>query len=82
MLAAWPMVCGQRVAEKTRVLDFAEAKLTVLVPGKEWKTELVGLSPQYCAKLSSLVTAKVGFILFVTPDECSQGADPVLKAHS
>ena len=71
VLAAWPMVCGGRIAEKSEALTFADGRLTVVVPDKEWKTELSALAGQYCAKLNKLLAVKVDFVLFLTAEEAS-----------
>ena len=62
---AWPAACGSAVAERTRVLGFAEGILRVEVADKGWRTELQALAPQYLAILNRYVGNRVQRIEFV-----------------
>jgi hypothetical protein len=64
-LLAWPLVCGSKVAERTRALDFAGAVLRVEVPDAGWKREMQSLAPQYLATLNRYAGQKVERINFV-----------------
>jgi hypothetical protein len=64
-LLAWPLVCGSKVAERTRALDFADAVLRVEVPDAGWKREMQSLAPQYLATLNRYAGQKVERINFV-----------------
>ena len=52
---AWPAVCGQTVAARTRVLHFAEGVLRVEVPDFSWRTQLAELEPRYRRELELLL---------------------------
>ena len=44
---AWPAVCGQAVANRTRALDFNAGRLRVEVPDVAWRTQLAELELRY-----------------------------------
>jgi hypothetical protein len=62
---AWPLVCGSKVAERTRALDFIGSVLRVEVPDSGWKREMQNLAPQYLATLNRYAGQKVTRIDFV-----------------
>jgi hypothetical protein len=64
-MLAWPLVCGSRVAERTRALDFFQAVLRVEVPDAGWKRELQDLAPRYVAALNRYSIQKIKSIEFV-----------------
>jgi hypothetical protein len=64
-LLAWPLVCGSKVAERTRALDFVAAVLRVEVPDAAWKREMQSLAPRYLATLNRYAGKKVERIDFV-----------------
>jgi hypothetical protein len=64
---AWPLVCGSKVAERTRALEFAGAVLRVEVPDAGWKREMRNLAPRYLAALNRYAGQKVERIEFVLP---------------
>jgi hypothetical protein len=66
---AWPMVCGEQVANRTRALAFSQGVLLVQVPDKDWKTQLMDLASQYVAALNTLKGERVRRIEFLLPGE-------------
>lgn len=62
---AWPLVCGSKVAERTRALDLLGSVLRVEVPDSGWKREMQNLAPQYLATLNRYAGQKVKRIDFV-----------------
>lgn len=58
-LAAWPLVCGSSVSDRTRATKFADGVLTVEVADLGWKKELQALSPRYVAAINRYTAAKV-----------------------
>jgi predicted nucleic acid-binding Zn ribbon protein len=66
---AWPLVCGTAVADKTEAVDFADGVLCVRVPDASWRTQLLGLAPQYLAAVNQFVNHTVRRIAFVLPHE-------------
>jgi Dna[CI] antecedent, DciA len=64
-LAAWPLVCGSAVAERTRALDFAGGVLRVEVADAGWRRELQGLAPRYVATINRYTSESVPKIEFV-----------------
>jgi hypothetical protein len=64
-ILAWPLVCGSKVAERTRALDFVGAILRVEVADAAWKREMQSLAPRYLATLNRYARQKVEKIEFV-----------------
>ncbi len=62
---AWPLVCGSKVADRTRALDFSNAVLRVEVPDAGWKHEMQNLAPRYLATLNRYCGHRVAKIEFV-----------------
>lgn len=46
-LLAWPLICGSKVAERTRAVTFSGGVLVVEVPDKIWRAQLIELATQY-----------------------------------
>jgi hypothetical protein len=70
-LLAWPLACGTAVAERTRVIEYAQGVLRVEVPDAGWRAELQSLAPQYVAVINRYIAETVSRIEFVTriPDK-------------
>lgn len=66
---AWPVVCGEQVASRTRAISFTEGVLWVQVPDKEWKAQLMDLAHQYVAALNTLKGGRVHRVEFLLPGE-------------
>ena len=66
---AWPLVCGTAVADKTQALDINDGILRVQVPDAAWRTQLLGLAPQYVAAVNQFTSHNVRRISFVLPEE-------------
>lgn len=64
-LLAWPLVCGPKVAERTRALSFAQGILQVQVPDAGWRAELRALAAQYVAVINRYAVEAVQRIEFV-----------------
>lgn len=64
-MLAWPFVCGSKVAERTRALDFVGNVLRVEVQDAGWKREMQTLAPRYLAMLNRYVGLRVERIEFV-----------------
>ena len=62
---AWPLVCGSKVSERTRALDFSGAVLRVEVPDSGWKREMQSLASRYLAAINGYCNEKVERIEFV-----------------
>ncbi len=52
---AWPLVCGNQIAARTRAVNFSEGRLTVEVPDTNWRSQLIAFVPNYLAGLASLL---------------------------
>ena len=72
-LLAWPLVCGSAVAERTRILHFADGVLCVEVADAGWKSELQALAPRYLAAINRYTTQEVHRIEFVVARSQSPG---------
>ncbi len=68
-MIAWPVVCGEKVAGRTRAVAFSEGILWIEVPDKPWKLQLVELSPQYVAALNTLGGDRVQRVEFLIPGQ-------------
>jgi predicted nucleic acid-binding Zn ribbon protein len=53
--AAWDFAAGQKVAEKTRVVSYADGILTVEVPDVRWRAQLQSMAPQFLSRMAELV---------------------------
>ncbi len=62
---AWPLACGQAVAQRTLALDFAQGVLRVEVPDVGWRAQLQLLAPQYRAVINRYVAESIRRIEFV-----------------
>lgn len=55
IFAAWEFAAGKLVADRTRVADLTDGRLTVLVPDESWKMHLSDIAPQIMARLYDFV---------------------------
>jgi predicted nucleic acid-binding Zn ribbon protein len=63
-LVLWPLVCGEAIAARTRAASFADGKLVVAVPDRQWTAQLREFLPQYLAALNEASPVKVRSIEF------------------
>ncbi len=68
-LIAWPVVCGDKVASRTRALGFEQSILWIEVPDQPWKVQLMELAHQYVAALNTLGGDRVDRVEFLLPGE-------------
>jgi len=54
-LLAWPAVCGQAVAARTRALQFAAGRLLIEVPDAAWRAQLAELEAHYRRQFAALL---------------------------
>jgi hypothetical protein len=64
-IIAWPVVCGEKVAGRTRAIAFHESVLWIEVPDNPWKLQLRELAPQYVAALNTLGGERVQRVEFL-----------------
>jgi hypothetical protein len=76
---AWPMVCGSRVAERTKPAAFESGVLTIIVPDKAWRSELSDLAPRYVAELNKISPVQIKLLLFITPEQAKQDSQPSIR---
>jgi hypothetical protein len=62
---AWPFVCGAHVAGRTGAVAFADGVLSIIVPSRQWSSELSQLSSRYVEHLNRLCPQKVVALRFV-----------------
>lgn len=62
---AWPMICGKEVAARTRVAGFADGRLTVEVPDKDWQNQLQAFTSRYMAGYADFFGELVKSVRFV-----------------
>ena len=72
-LLAWPLVCGSRVAERTRALDFTGGVLRIEVADLGWKGELQELAPRYLGAINRYVGQGVTRLEFVVRNARQDG---------
>ncbi len=70
--AAWPVACGQRLAERTRILSFADGVLSVEVADTAWLKQMRSLSEKLKAELRSIAGVGVTDILFTLPSTSAE----------
>ena len=63
---AWPIVCGKEVAARTRVASFADGRLTVEVPDKDWQNQLQSFTARYMAGYADFFGELVKSVRFET----------------
>jgi hypothetical protein len=68
-LLAWPLACGNKVADKTMALSYKDGVLVVEVPDATWRHQLQLLSQQYVAALNQIGPQTVTRINFVLAGE-------------
>ncbi len=54
-LLAWPLVCGTKVAKRTRALSFSGGVLVIEVPDKVWRAQLMAFATQYVAEFARVL---------------------------
>jgi hypothetical protein len=72
---AWPVVCGSRVAMRTCALSFRSGVLSVEVPDRGWRTELMHLAPRYLAGMNRYSPVPVERIEFMVAGRQCQDQD-------
>jgi len=70
--AAWPVACGQKLAERTRILSFADGVLAVEVADSAWLKQMRSLSEKLKAELRSIAGVAVTDILFTLPSTAAE----------
>jgi len=70
--AAWPVACGQRLAERTQILSFADGVLSVEVADTAWLKQMRSLSEKLKAELRSIAGVGVTDILFTLPSTSAE----------
>ncbi len=69
VVTVWPLICGSRVASRTRALNFSRGQLTVEVPDASWRSELAGYMPHYLNQLRKTSGVAVERMRFTLPHE-------------
>ena len=74
MAAAWRLVCGEAVADKTRFLGCAHRVLTIEVADPAWRTQLTELAASYVKDLNRLLPGKIERVRFLaaSPEESAR----------
>jgi len=62
--AAWPVACGQKIAERTRIVALDGAVLTVEVTDVAWQKQMRSMSEKLKHDLRSIAGVDVTDILF------------------
>jgi hypothetical protein len=65
VMLAWPLVCGQEVASRTRAVSFAEGSLTVEVADAAWRAQLLAFTARYTSGYKDLLGPLVRSINFL-----------------
>jgi predicted nucleic acid-binding Zn ribbon protein len=61
---AWPLVCGNDVAQRTRAVEFVDGCLTVAVSDSAWATQLKGFGSRYVSGYEALLGPLVKEVKF------------------
>lgn len=78
---AWPLVCGKKVAARTRPLSFTEGKLIVAVADMTWRNQLQSFAPRYINGFEGLLGQMVKEIQFEVK-QSAIGHQPSAKADA
>jgi predicted nucleic acid-binding Zn ribbon protein len=62
--AAWPVACGQKIAERTRIVGLEGAVLTVEVTDTAWQKQMRSMSEKLKHDLRAIAGVDVTDILF------------------
>jgi len=65
VVLAWPLICGQEVASRTRAVSFSEGKLTVEVPDAAWRDQLFAFAARYITGYQDLFGPLVQSVIFL-----------------
>jgi hypothetical protein len=65
VVLAWPLVCGNEVAARTRAVAFTQGELAVEVADPAWRRQLGGFASRYVAGFADLLGPVVKEIKFV-----------------
>ena len=65
VVLAWPLVCGQEVASRTRAVSFAEGCLIVEVQDAAWRAQLFAFTSRYASGYNDLLGPQVRSIKFL-----------------
>ena len=76
---AWPVVCGAKVADRTRALDFKEGVLRISVPDETWQAQLRDLAPRFLALLNKTSAMPIDRVQFVVGDSGNAAGLPPQK---
>ena len=73
VVLAWPMICGQEVASRTRAVSFSEGCLTVEVQDAGWRDQLFAFVTRYTSGYNDLLGPLVQNIKFLPQSSNTQG---------
>ena len=73
--AAWPVVCGSAIAQRTRVTGYAPGRLEVAVPDGAWLRQMGSLREKLLREMTPVCGVLLTDILFkVSPAEFEAAA--------
>lgn len=64
VVAAWPLICGSAVAQRSEAISFAEGKLQVRVADAGWRNQLEQFTPHYIHAYAQLLGARLTAITY------------------
>jgi predicted nucleic acid-binding Zn ribbon protein len=67
--AAWPVACGQKIAERTRIVGLEGTVLTIEVTDVAWQKQMRSMSEKLKHDLRSIAGVDVTDILFKLPSD-------------
>lgn len=68
LAAAWPVVAGHAIAERSAVTALADGVVTITAESSAWRHQLVVLRSQLCADLARVSRVPLTDILFILPE--------------
>lgn len=69
VVAAWPLICGSAVAQRSEAIAFTEGKLQVRVADAGWRKQLEQFTPHYLNAYTQLLGTKLAAITYVVAGE-------------
>src|SRR4051812_21987532 len=64
VMAAWPLICGSAVSQRSEAVRFEEGILTVEVPDAGWRRQLEQFTPHYLNAYRQLLDARLAGITY------------------
>lgn len=81
VLLAWPLVCGQEVAARTRAVSFSEGNLIVEVTDAAWRNQLQSFGSRYISGYEGLLGQVVRSVQFKVQQSAASTRHSANESH-